>query len=89
LEEHGGGTVLIVEDATPSEVEQIEEEVSDVHRADDNLYIHVDGLPQIAKTIEVLGRIGIVRGIQVRNPTIEDVFLNLIGTRLTAEGELA
>lgn len=89
LEEHGGGSVLIVEDAAPSQVEQIKKESLDAHKVDDDLHIHVDGLAEIARAIDVLGRIGITKGIQVRNPTIEDVFLNLIGTRLTEGGELA
>ncbi len=89
LDEYGGGSLLVVEDVDPAEMDTIKMKLPQARLVDGNLALHVEGLSDISRNIEALEKMGFTKGIQIRNSTIEDVFLNLIGTRLTEEGELA
>lgn len=89
LEKYGGARVLIVDDVQPAGIEQVQAELPQARQVDGNILIRVESLKEIGQVIELLSRLDIRQGIQIRNPTIENVFLQLIGARLTEEGGLA
>jgi len=89
LESHGGERTLFVEGVQPEQLERIRSEFPEVRQTDGEIAIPADNLDGTARVIELLGRLGLTRGIQIRNPSIENVFLKLIGAHLTEEGELA
>jgi len=89
LREHGGVSHVIVEDLEPSQADRVKEALPNARTTNGRISIPVEGMKQITDVIEALGTLGVTSDIQIRSPTIEDVFLTLVGTRLTEEGELA
>ncbi len=89
LEQHGGHGLLVVQNPQPGAVESARKAFPDGRHARGDLQIPVKDIDEMSRVLDALRAIGIRSGIQIRNPTIEDVFLSLVGTRVTEEGELA
>lgn len=89
LDKYGGDRFLLVEDPQPEQVSKLKTQFPDLREINGNVAIKVGSLKEISRVIEVLNGVGVTRGIQIRNPTIENVFLELVGARLTEEGKLA
>ncbi len=88
LDKYGGDRVLLLEDVQKAEFELIRKELPTAHHVNGTVTIAVGNMKEIANAINHLNRIGVSKGVQIRNPTIDNVFLHLIGVRLTEEGEL-
>lgn len=89
LREHGGESHVIVENLEPSQVERVRKALPRAGTTNGRVSIPVKGMKEITDVIVALGTFGVTSDIQIRSPTIEDVFLKLVGARLTEEGELA
>jgi len=88
IERFGGSRAIVVENISSEELQRLRHEFPDVYQTNNNAIIHADSPKQISATIETLEKLGLSRHIQIRNPTIENVFLHLVGSGLTEEGDL-
>ncbi len=88
LDEYGGDRILLIEDPPAEKKETLMESFPEVHELHGDLAIPVGSLSDISHRIDTLANMGVNEGIQIRNPTVEDVFLNLIGAKITEQGEL-
>lgn len=89
LEQHGGHSLLIVQKPEPGAVEAARKALPAARHMHGDLEVRVKDIDEVNHALDALQAIGVRTGIQIRNPTIEDVFLSLIGARVTEEGELA
>jgi ABC-2 type transport system ATP-binding protein len=88
VEQFGGGRSIVVENVSKERFEALRREFAEIRQVNSDAIIKVAGLKQIGPAIEILERLGLSQHIQIRNPTIENMFLRLIGSNLTEEGEL-
>jgi ABC-2 type transport system ATP-binding protein len=88
LDKHGGERTLIVESPSQEKKKMAMDACPRARDLQGDLSIPVNDLGDISRVIDILAQLGVQEGIQIRNPTIEDVFLNLIGAQITEQGEL-
>ncbi|MBI4258841.1 MAG: ABC transporter ATP-binding protein [Thaumarchaeota archaeon] len=89
LEKYGGDRFLIIEDVLSEKLSRLKSQFPDLREANSDIMIRVESLKDVSQVIETLNNLGVNQGIQIRNPSIENVFLRLVGARLTEEGKLA
>jgi len=89
INRYGGNTYIELEDVRQGLLDMIRRRFPSALIDGERLVIPVVETSQVLETIGELVKTSISGGIRVRNPTIEDVFLSVVGGRITEEGEVA
>jgi ABC-2 type transport system ATP-binding protein len=89
LERYGGKKAVLVDEASLQLASALKEQFTGTHVLGSEVSIPVDSATEIASVMEFLAKMGHEKDITIRNPSIEGVFLKLIGSRITEEGVLA
>jgi ABC-2 type transport system ATP-binding protein len=90
IEAHGGSRSLVVRGNGDSTIARIQREFANARLVNgQDVVISVKSIHEIENALHVLAEMGFDAQVEIRNPTIEDVFLSLIGARIGEEGELA
>jgi ABC-2 type transport system ATP-binding protein len=89
LERYGGKKTVIVEETPPDLASKLKERFPGARALGSDVSIHVESASEIASVMEFLSAMGHEKDISIRNPSIEEVFLKLVGSMITEEGELA
>lgn len=89
INRYGGNTYIELEDVRQGLLDMIRRRFPSALIDGESLLIPVVETSQVLETIGELVKMSITGGIRVRNPTIEDVFLSVVGGRITEEGEVA
>jgi len=89
ISRYGGSTYIELEGVRQGLLDMIRRRFPSALIDGERLVIPVVETSQVLETIGELVKMSISGGIRVRNPTIEDVFLSVVGGRITEEGEVA
>lgn len=86
---YGGRRTVIIHDASPELAVKLGERYPGARILGPDVSIEVDGISEMGGILETISREGHEGDVTVKSPSMEDVFLRLLGSRLTEEGELA
>lgn len=89
ISQHGGLKVLVIRKADKGIADILQKEYDQVtlnHGGD--VLVKIDNVDEMWKVMNTLTDMKIKNDIDVQTPTIEDVFLKIVGGRITEEGEL-
>jgi ABC-2 type transport system ATP-binding protein len=89
LEKYGGNRTVLVEEMPRELAMELTHRFAGAHYIGKELAIEVTSASQIGTIIEAASGMGRDGDITIRNPTIEDVFLRLIGSKIADGGELS
>jgi ABC-2 type transport system ATP-binding protein len=87
--EHGGLKVLVIRKGDSSLLDVLRKKYDQVtldHNGD--IAIKIDDVSELWQVISTLTEMKVKNDIEIQTPTIEDVFLKIVGGRITEEGEL-
>jgi ABC-2 type transport system ATP-binding protein len=89
VSEHGGLKVLIVRKGEQKLADVLQEKYDNV-TLDKNgdVSVKVDDVNEMWQVMATLTQMKLNKEIEIQSPTIEDVFLKIVGGRITEEGEL-
>jgi ABC-2 type transport system ATP-binding protein len=89
ISEHGGLKVLIIRKGEKRLADILQEKYDNVtlDKSADVL-VKVDDVNEMWQVMATLTEMKLNKEIEIQSPTIEDVFLKVIGGRITEEGEL-
>jgi len=89
ISQHGGLKILIIRkgDKGLSDILQKEYDKVTLDKSGD-VSIKVDDVEEMWRVIATLTELKINKEMEIQSPTIEDVFLKVVGGRITEEGEL-
>jgi len=89
ISQHGGLKILIIRkgDKGLSDILQKEYDKVTLDKSGDVL-VKVDDVEEMWRVIATLTELKINKEMEIQSPTIEDVFLKVVGGRITEEGEL-
>jgi ABC-2 type transport system ATP-binding protein len=90
ISQYGGLKVLIIRKGG-EELAKTLQEMFGGTTLDNNrdVFVKVDDVKEMWQALSTLTNTNITKGIEIETPTIEDVFLKVVGGRITEEGELA
>jgi len=89
ISQYGGLKVLIVRGGGEKLAETLQENYEEVtlnHGGD--IFVKVNDVKEMWDIFSALTKMKVEREIEIQTPTIEDVFLKVVGARITEEGEL-
>ncbi len=90
ISQHGGLKVLIIRDGGKKLAETLQQKFGDTTLEDNkDVFVKVDDVKEMWQALSTLTNMNMTKEIEIQTPTIEDVFLKVIGGRITEEGELA
>jgi len=89
ISQHGGLKILIIRkgDKELSDILQKEYDKVTLDKSGD-VSVKVDDVEEMWRVIATLTELKINKEMEIQSPTIEDVFLKVVGGRITEEGEL-
>jgi ABC-2 type transport system ATP-binding protein len=90
ISQYGGLKVLIIRKGGEELAETLQEMFGGTtlnHNRD--VFVKVDDVKEMWQALSTLTNKNITKEIEIQTPTIEDVFLKVVGGRITEEGELA
>ncbi|MGQ9624108.1 MAG: ATP-binding cassette domain-containing protein [Candidatus Bathycorpusculaceae bacterium] len=89
ISQYGGLKVLIVRDGGEKLAKTLQKDYEEVtlnHGGD--IFVRVNDVKEMWDIFSALTKMKVEREIEIQTPTIEDVFLKVVGARITEEGEL-
>jgi ABC-2 type transport system ATP-binding protein len=89
IKRYGGGKTVRVDEVSPELAAGLKKAFSGTRVQDEVAEIDVKSASDIAAVMEILSKAGHEDEVTVRSPSIEDVFLKLVGAKITEEGEAA
>jgi len=89
LEKYGGKKTVVIEETSSELALKFREQFPTADVFGSTISIEAEDASEIATILEFLAKMGHERDITIKNPSIEDVFLRMIGSKITEEGELA
>jgi ABC-2 type transport system ATP-binding protein len=90
ISQYGGLKVLIIRKGGEKLAKTLQEMFGST-TLDNNrdVFVKVDNVKEMWQALSTLTNANITKEIEIETPTIEDVFLKIVGGRITEEGELA
>ena len=89
ISEYGGLKVLIIRKGGKKIAKTLQERFGDTTlNNNEDIFVKVDDVKEMWQTLSTLTDMNIDKEIEIQTPTIEDVFLKVVGGRITEEGEL-
>jgi len=89
IDRHGGGTTIVLAGAGEAGCKAVEARGIPCHLEDGDVLVHVADIGQVRAMLAKVAAIDIsLTQIYTKRPTLEDVFLRIVGARME-EGELA
>lgn len=89
IAQHGGLKVLVIRKADKGIADTLQKEYDQVTLSQGgDVLVKIDNVDEMWKVMNTLTDMKIKNDIDVQTPTIEDVFLKIVGGRITEEGEL-
>jgi len=90
ISQFGGLKVLIIRGGGEELAETLQEMYSGTTlNRNRDVFVKVDDVKEMWRVLSTLTNLDITKEIEIQTPTIEDVFLKVVGGRITEEGELA
>lgn len=90
ISQYGGLKVLIIRKGGEEVAKTLQEMFGGTTLNHNNdVFVKVDDVKEMWQALSTLTNIKITKEIEIQTPTIEDVFLKVVGGRITEEGELA
>lgn len=89
LEKYGGKKMFIIDEASSDLALKLKENYPNAHIFGNEVTIEADSASEMASLFEFLAKMRHEKDVTIKNPSIEDVFLRVVGTRMSEEGELA
>lgn len=90
ISQHGGLKVLVLRGCDKKLADLLKEKFSQVNMDSNGIIkIKIDNIPELWRIMDNLTKMEICKDIEIQVPTIEDVFLKLIGSSITEEGEVS
>ena len=90
ISQYGGHKVLIIRKGGKKMATILQEKYGSTTLNDNNdVFVTVDDVKEMWQALSTLTDMNIANEVEIQTPTIEDVFLKVIGGRITEEGELA
>jgi len=89
ISQYGGRQVVVIRKGNKKLAETLQERFGDVlvdHGGD--VIVKVDDVKEMWQILSTLTEMKMDKEIDIQTPTIEDVFLKVVGGRITEEGEL-
>jgi len=89
ISEHGGLKVLVIRKGDRKLLDMLQEKYDQVTSGNNgDIQIKIDNVSELWQVISTLTEMKVKNDIEIQTPTIEDVFLKIVGGRITEEGEL-
>jgi ABC-2 type transport system ATP-binding protein len=89
ISEHGGLKVLVIRKADNRLLDILQEKYDQVKSGNNgDIEIKIDNVSELWQVMSTLTEMKVKNDIEIQTPTIEDVFLKIVGGRITEEGEL-
>ncbi len=89
ISEHGGLKVLVIRKADNRLLDILQEKYDQVKSGNNgDIEIKIDNVSELWQVMSTLTEMKVKNDIEIQTPTIEDVFLKMVGGRITEEGEL-
>jgi ABC-2 type transport system ATP-binding protein len=89
ISEHGGLKVLVIRKGDRKLLDILQEKYDQVTSGNnEDIQIKIDNVSELWQVISTLTEMKVKNDIEIQTPTIEDVFLKIVGGRITEEGEL-
>lgn len=85
---HGGKTRIIIHRPSARTIDTLRELGLELSEMNGAACIKTSSREEVARIITTLYSAGVEEEIEIRQPSLEDAFLNLVGARITEEGEL-
>lgn len=90
ISEYGGLKVLIIRKGGKRMAKILQDRVGGTTlNNNEDVFVKVDDVKEMWQILSTLTDMSINKEIEIQTPTIEDVFLKVVGGRITEEGELA
>ncbi len=90
ISEYGGLKVLIIRKGGKKIANTLQDRFgSTTLNNDEDIFVKVDDVKEMWQALSTLTEMNVNKEIEIQTPTIEDVFLKVVGLRITYEGELA
>lgn len=90
ISQYGGLKILIIRKGGKELAETLQEKFGGTTlNQNRDVFVKVDDVKEMWKALSTLTNKNITKEIEIQTPTIEDVFLKVVGGRITEEGELA
>jgi len=90
ISQFGGLKVLIIRGGGEELAETLQEMYSGTTlNRNRDVFVKVDDVKEMWRVLSTLTNLDITKEIEIQTPNIEDVFLKVVGGRITEEGELA
>jgi ABC-2 type transport system ATP-binding protein len=91
INQYGGGNTLIIRECSPEAINQLITEIPDSSVKGNNIFAKLsqgDGMKSISKAVSIINTGEFTcEEFYVKKSTLEDVFLNLTGEKLTQGGK--
>lgn len=88
IKKYGMGDRLVIEELRQEEVEELSKLTSDATVKNNTIEVRIGSLDRLNYMIQVLAKKGIKAKVRIESSSLEDVFLKLVGARISEEGEL-
>lgn len=89
ISQYGGLKTLIIRKGGRKLAVALEERYDGITlNHDEDILVRVDNVKEMWQVLSELTRMNIERDVEIQTPTIDDVFLKVVGGRITEEGEL-
>jgi ABC-2 type transport system ATP-binding protein len=89
ISEHGGLKVLVIRKADNRLLDILQKKYDQVKSGNNgDIEIKIDNVSELWQVMSTLTEMKVKNDIEIQTPTIEDVFLKIVGGRITEEGEL-
>ncbi len=90
ISRYGGLKVLIVRKGGKKLAETLQKKYGETTlNHDRDVFVKVDDVKEMWQALSTLTAMNLDKEIEIQSPTVEDVFLKVVGGRITEEGELA
>ncbi len=89
ISEYGGHKVLIIRKGGKKTAKTLQDRLGGTAvNNNEDIFVKVDNVKEMWQVLSTLTSMSINKEIEIQTPTIEDVFLKVVGGRITEEGEL-
>jgi ABC-2 type transport system ATP-binding protein len=89
ISKHGGRKILVIRKGGKKLADTLQEKYGDTSlNHDGDVIVKVDDVKEMWLALSTLTDMKMDKEIEIQAPTIEDVFLKVVGARITEEGEL-
>lgn len=90
ISQYGGLKVLLIRNGGEELANTLQEILgSTTLNSKGDVFVKVDDVKEMWQALSTLTKINVTKEIEIQTPNIEDVFLKIVGGRITEEGELA